>query len=113
MFININVHKYHRYITLTGHILSVCGLYVNLTLYEGWPVDMREAVDASALEATNIQRALAIKEDIEQLKKFDPAENEIIHLTGAEWQKFIDIVTPIIDEQRTIIGDELVDLALS
>ena len=83
MFININVHKYHRYITLTGHILSVCGLYVNLTLYEGWPVDMREAVDASALEATNIQRALAIEEDIEQLKKFDPAENEIIRLTGA------------------------------
>ncbi len=110
---HFNVHKYHRYITLTGHISSVCGLYVNLTLYEGWPDDVREAVDAAALEATNIQRALAIKEDIEQLKKFDPAENEIIHLTGAEWQKFIDIVTPIIDEQRTIIGDELVDLALS
>jgi len=81
---HFNVHKYHRYITLTGHILSVCGLYVNLTLYEGWPDDVREAVDAAALEATNIQRALAIEEDIEQLKKFDPAENEIIHLTGAE-----------------------------
>jgi len=26
---------------------------------------------------------LAIEEDIEQLKKFDPAENEIIRLTGA------------------------------
>ena len=110
---HFNVHKYHRYITLTGHILGVCGLYVNRGLYEGWPDEVRDAVDAAALEATQIQRALAAEEDIELLKKFDPAENEIIHLSEAERQKFIDAVAPIIDEQRAIIGDELVDLALS
>ncbi len=110
---HFNVHKYHRYITLTGHILGVCGLYVNRALYEGWPDEVRLAVDEAALKATQIQRALAVEEDIELLKKFDPAENEIIHLTDDERQKFIDTVTPIIDEQRSIIGDELVDLALS
>ena len=109
---HFNVHKYHRYITLTGHILGVCGLYVNRTLYEGWPDDVRQAVDEAVLEATLSQRALAVEEDIELLKKFDPEENEIIHLTDEERQKFSDAVTPIIDEQRTIIGDELIDLAL-
>ncbi len=109
---HFNVHKYHRYITLTGHILGVCGLYVNRARYEGWPDDVRAAVDGAALEATKIQRTLAAEEDIELLKKFDPAENEITHLTDDERQKFIDAVMPIIDEQRAIIGDELVDLAL-
>jgi TRAP-type C4-dicarboxylate transport system substrate-binding protein len=108
-----DIHKHHRYITLTGHILGVCGLYVNRALYEGWTNEVRQAVNAAALEATETQRESAVKEDIELLKKFDPAENEIIHLSDNERQKFVETVTPIIDEQRAIIGDELVDLAMS
>lgn len=109
---HFNVHKYHRYITLTGHIWGVCGLYCNRVLYESWPNEVRNAVDEAALEATHIQRTLAVEEDKELLDKFDPAENEIIHLTDEERQKFIDAVTPIIDEQRMLIGDDLVDLVL-
>ncbi|MBT4941340.1 MAG: TRAP transporter substrate-binding protein DctP, partial [Rhodospirillaceae bacterium] len=108
-----DIHKHHRYITLTGHILGVCGLYVNRGLYEGWPDEVRQAVDDAALEATRTQRALAIEEDVELLKKFDPAENDIIQLSDEKRQAFVDAVTPIIDEQRKIIGDELVDLAMS
>lgn len=108
-----DIHKHHRFITLTGHIHGICGLFVNRALYEGWPDNVRQAVDEAAQEATQLQRALAVEEDIELLKKFDPEENEIIHLTKEERQKFIDAVAPIIDEQRAILGDELVDLALS
>ena len=74
---------------------------------------MRQAVDEAAIEATTIQRALAVEEDIELLKKLEDDDAEIIHLSDEERQKFIDAVSPIIEEQRAILGSELVDMALS
>ena len=109
---HFNIHRHHRYITLTGHIWGVCGLFCNRELYESWPEKVRRAVDNSALEATLFQRRLAVEEDKELLNKFDPLENEVIHLSSEERQKFIDTVKPVIDEQRTIIGDDLFDLVL-
>ena len=60
---HFNIHKYHRYITLTGHIWGVCGLYCNRELYESWPPEVRNAVDDAALEATRFQRKSAAEED--------------------------------------------------
>jgi TRAP-type transport system periplasmic protein len=108
-----DIHKHHRYITLSGHIHGVCGLFVNRALYEGWPDNVRQAVDEAAIEATTIQRALAVEEDIELLKKLEDDDAEIIHLSDEERQKFVDAVSPIIEEQRAILGSELVDMALS
>ena len=110
---HFNIHKYHRYITLTGHIWGVCGLYCNRELYESWSPKVRNAVDDAALEAARFQRKLAAEEDKKLLSKFDSSENEIIHLSNEERQKFIATVTPIIDEQRAIVGDDLFDLVMN
>lgn len=106
---HFNVHKHHRYITLTGHILGFAGLYCNAAAYASWTPDIQQAVNEAAREATAAQRNMAAAEDIDILAKLDPAENEVISLSQVERAAFIQAVAPIIDEQRDIIGDELMD----
>jgi TRAP-type C4-dicarboxylate transport system substrate-binding protein len=89
------VHKHHRYITLTGHFFGASFLLCNARHYEGWPADVRAAVDDAAREATALQRRLAISEDEDVLAKLDPRENDVVHLTPAEHAAFVDAVQPV------------------
>ena len=89
------VHHHHRYITLTGHFFGASFLLCNRHHYEAWPAEVRAAVDEAAREATALQRQLAASEDDDVLKRFDPRENEIIHLTPAEHAAFVAAVQPV------------------
>jgi TRAP-type transport system periplasmic protein len=98
--VNFNMHKHHRYITLSGHVYGVACLMVNGAQYASWQADVQRAVDIAATEATAFQRQLAAAEDEEMLKKLDPAENEIVKLTPAEHRAFVEAVKPVTDQYR-------------
>ena len=98
--VNFNMHKHHRYITLSGHVYGVACLMTNGAQYASWPADVQRAVDIAATEATAFQRQLAAAEDEEMLKKLDPAENEIVKLTPAEHRAFVEAVKPVTDQYR-------------
>ncbi|HUF79664.1 MAG TPA: TRAP transporter substrate-binding protein [Burkholderiales bacterium] len=104
---NFGVHHYHRYITLTAHFWGASAFVCNAQHYRGWPADVQAAVDAAAREATACQRQLAAAEDAEMMKKFDPAKNEVIRLTGAERGAFTKAVQPVIEAHRRQFGPEL------
>ena len=84
-------------ITTSGHQAS----------YTVWPDDVRQAVVAAATAATNAQRGYAAAEDEKVLGKLHPERNEIIHLTEAERTRFIQVVAPLIEEQRSALGADL------
>ena len=104
---NFGIHRHHRYITLSGHVFGVACLMCKRDQYDSWPAEVRRAVDEAAKEATVLQRRLAAAEDEEILKKLDPAGNEIVTLTPAEHQAFVDAVRPVTDRHRKALGDDL------
>ncbi|MGE0558099.1 MAG: TRAP transporter substrate-binding protein [Burkholderiales bacterium] len=104
--VNFDVHKHHRYITLSSHVFGVACLMVNRAEYESWPADVQQAVNEAAAEATVLQRQLATAEDEEMLKRLDPAENEVVTLTAAEHQAFVAAVKPVTDKYRKELGEE-------
>ena len=102
---NFNVHKHHRYITLSGHVFGVACLMCNRAEYDSWPADVQQAVNAAAAEATVLQRQLAAAEDEEMLKRLDPAQNEVVQLSAAEHRAFTEAVRPVTDKYRKDYGD--------
>ncbi len=104
--VNFDVHKHHRYITMSGHVFGVACLMVNRTEYDSWPADVQQAVNAAAAAATVLQRQLAAAEDEEMLKRLNPAENEVVTLTASEHQAFVTAVKPVTDKYRKELGED-------
>lgn len=104
--VNFDVHKHHRYITLSSHVFGVACLMCNHAEYDTWPADVQQAVNEAAAEATVLQRQLATAEDEKMLKRLDPAENEVVTLTAAEHQAFVEAVKPVTDKYRKDLGAE-------
>lgn len=105
---NFGVHRYHRYITLTGHFWGASAFVCNAGHYRGWPQEVRAAVDAAAPPATAYQRQLAAAEDAEILAKLDPASNEVIQLSEAEREAFRKAVEPVLRKHRKEFDPELI-----
>ncbi|OGA24845.1 MAG: hypothetical protein A3I02_12560 [Betaproteobacteria bacterium RIFCSPLOWO2_02_FULL_67_26] len=97
---HFGVHRYHRYITLSGHFWGASAFVCNAAHYRSWPKDVQAAVDAAAPEATACQRQLAAQEDAEIMARLDPAKNEVIQLTDEERSAFMKAVEPVLQKHR-------------
>ncbi|MCC7484813.1 MAG: TRAP transporter substrate-binding protein DctP [Burkholderiales bacterium] len=97
---NFGVHRFQRYITLTGHFYGASAMICNGAHYESWPAGVRAAVDAAAAEATAFQRRLAAAEDAAMMAKLGAEDVEIVELTGAERAAFTAALQPVIERHR-------------
>ncbi len=104
---HFGIHRYHRYITLSGHFFGAAVLLCHRPSYACWPTEVRQAIEESVHDATAAQRRFAAAEDDDVLTKLRLAQNEIIHLTDAERAPFVAAVAPVLDEQRRLFGDPL------
>jgi TRAP-type C4-dicarboxylate transport system substrate-binding protein len=104
---NFGVHNYHRYITLTGHLFGASVMICNNEHYENWPPDVQDAVVEAARQATALQLELAAAEDARILAKFDPGQNEVMHLTDAERAAFVAAVQPVLLKYRRELDPQL------
>lgn len=104
---NFGVHRYHRYITLSGHLFGAAVMICKEARYQGWPSEVRAAVEEAAREAAAHQHQLAAAEDAEILAKLDPSKNEVIHLTGAERAAFMNAVQPVLAKYRKELDPKL------
>lgn len=105
---NFGFLEHHRWITLTGHFFGSAALLCHAPSYNSWSAEVREAVDAAAKVATQAQRDFASAADGEVLAGIDPAQNEIIRLTDDERAAFVEVVAPLVREQRERFGEELI-----
>ena len=101
------VHRHHRYLTLSSHFFGASLLICNARHYASWPPDVRAAVDEAARQATTLQRQLAASEDQDVLAKLDPRENEVVRLTAAEHDAFVEAVQPVLARYRTQLDPKL------
>lgn len=97
---NFDVHKHHRYITMSGHFFGASAMICNAAQYAAWPVEVREAVDEAAAIATTYQHQLAAAEDAAIFAKMDPRENDIIELTSAQRAEFVTAMAPVLASCR-------------
>ncbi len=107
---NFGVHRHHRYITLSGHFFGMSGLICNAAHYDRWPPVVQAAVEAAAVEATALQRELAAAEDAEILTRFDPRQNDIIHLSETERAAFVSAVEPVLAKYHRELDPRLFEL---
>jgi TRAP-type C4-dicarboxylate transport system substrate-binding protein len=101
------VHRHHRHITLSGHFFGASFMLCNASQYRGWPTDVRAVVDEAAIEAMALQRRLAASEDEDVLKKLDPRENDVVHLTPEEHAAFVAAVEPVRAKRRGELDPKL------
>lgn len=102
-------HEYHRYITLTGHIIGVVLLICNAKIFDAWPDDVQQAVLQAAEDATRVQRQLATAEDEGVLAELESGDTEIIRLTATERRAFAAATAPLIEAYRQQIGPDVFD----
>jgi len=104
---NFNVHRHHRYITLSGHFFGASAFVCSQAQYASWPQEVQRAVERAAREATAYQHQLAAAEDEEILAKLDPGENELIRLSAAEHDAFVKAVEPVRERHRGDLDPKL------
>jgi TRAP-type C4-dicarboxylate transport system substrate-binding protein len=106
---NFGVHEHHRHITLSSHFFGIAGFLCHSESYQSWPAHVQHAVIEVAGAATAHQRSLAATEDAEILPLLKHAGAEIVHLSNAERTQFVDAVASIFNDQRKILGDDLIE----
>ena len=107
---NFDIHKSHRYITLTGHFLGFVALLCHAPSYRSWSAEVQAAITQAASAASAAQRKFAQAEDTRILDLLDPAINDVTNLSATEKAAFAEIVAPVIAEQRRVLGADLISL---
>jgi C4-dicarboxylate-binding protein DctP len=102
-----DVHKHHPYFTLSGHLFGVSLLLCNKAAFDGWPDDVRAAVDAAAALATKAQRGFAVAEDADMMERLAAEGIQPLSLSDAERAAFEDAVQPVLDGARANLGDDI------
>ena len=102
-----DIHKHHRYITLSGHIFGVTLLLCNRGIFESWPEKFQESAVRAAGKATALQRRLASEQDELVLSKLEAEGNEVIALDSDERSAFEKSVAHIKESYRNKFGAEL------
>ena len=103
--VDYEVHRHHRYHTLTGHSYLSRGLYCNRAAFESWPAALQAAMQAATRDAIAVQRELATREEDVARKTMESAGCEIVELTSAERAAFVRAVEPLHREVRERFGD--------
>ena len=76
--VNFDLHAHHRYVSLTGHLLGIAMLLVNLTTFDALPDDIRRVLTSAAVASTLVQRTIAQAEDIQCLGLLASAGVDVI-----------------------------------
>ncbi len=107
---NFNLHKTHKHITLTQHLLGVALLLFNKETVNSWPDSFREIVVDAAIEASKQQRLFAEEEDSVCYEAMKKDGCEIVELSADERVAFKQATEASVAITRSDFSPELIDL---
>lgn len=107
---NFELHKTHRTVTLTGHLLGVALVLFNRERFESWPGDVRDGVLQALEIGTAHQRFLAEEDDTICADALRQDGVELIELTAAEREAFSAAVRDEVSATRSRFDAELIRL---
>ncbi len=107
---NFDLHKTHRVITLTGHLLGVALVLFNRKTVESWPPEVRAAVETAVMQATSEQRRFAEEDDEICAKALIDDGVTLVELSETEHAAFANATRDEVDKTRQRFGPELIAL---
>jgi C4-dicarboxylate-binding protein DctP len=87
--VNFELQRHHRFISLTAHLFGLALLLVNRARFDGWPSEVRSAVEAAAAAATTAQRRDAATEDEDCHRTLLAAGVDIVPASGIDRAAFL------------------------
>jgi TRAP-type transport system periplasmic protein len=108
--VTYGVHRFHRFHTLSNHFYVSRPIFLHRTAFDGWPADLRRAMQKAVREAVTFQRDLHVQEEEEAREAIEAQGCEVAELTAAERDVFAAAVMPLINEARATFGPALFDL---
>lgn len=107
---NFELHKTHRYVTLTRHLLGVALVLFRTESLKALPQDVREAVMTAVNEGSLAQRRFAEEDDAVCRAGLERDGVEIIELDDATRRNFVQACRPEVDRIRSKFAPEIVEL---
>ena len=105
---NFELHRIHKHITLTRHLLGVAIVLFNKEQVKSWPEEARRAVDKALVEATRAQRDMAEKDDTICAEAMKADGAELIELTATERARFREVTRDQVSAMRERFSPELI-----
>ena len=107
---NFGLHRHHRHILLTGHLLGVALCLFNAQRVASWCNDLRAAIQRAVDQATAAQRGFAEAEDALCTRALCKDGVEIAELPAAERDRFAAAARPEVDAIRARLDPALAAL---
>lgn len=105
--VTYGVHKFHKFHTLTSHFYISRPIFLNRTMLESWPDELKRAMGQAVADAVAYQRQLAIDEHVQSYKMIEAQGCEINELTTGEHDAFVAKVQPLLIEARKTYGEAM------
>jgi tripartite ATP-independent transporter DctP family solute receptor len=109
--VTYGVHKFHRFHSLSNHFYVSRPIFVNRTVFDAWPDDLKTAMRNAIRAAIAFQRELHVHEEKDAREAIIGAGCEIAELTIEEHNEFAAIVAPLRSEAAHAFGGNLIELA--
>ncbi len=101
------VHAFHKFHTLSSHFYISRPVFLHRASFEAWPADLQQAMQEAVTESVAFQRTLAEEEHTQSRRTIEEAGCDIVELTAAEHDKFVDAVQPLLQDARAMYGDAM------
>lgn len=98
--VTYGVHNYHRYHTASSHFYISRPIFFHRPTFDSWPAELQLEMRLAVRDAMEFQRNMKDQEELDAQVAIREVGGEIVQLTAAERQLFIDAVTPIYAETR-------------
>jgi len=107
---NFGIHRTHKYITLTRHLMGVAMVLFNKDRFKSWPADIQGGVERALRQATLAQRQFADDDDRICAEKLIADGTEIHELDNAQRETFVAATREEVAKTRAGFDAELVAL---
>jgi C4-dicarboxylate-binding protein DctP len=108
--VTYGVHKFHRFHTISNHFYISRPIFLHRPTFDGWPDDLKAAMQQAVTESVAFQRDLHVKEEEDSERAIKAEGCEIVELNPAQHDAFAAAVQPIYAEAKSLLGEELFKL---
>jgi TRAP-type C4-dicarboxylate transport system substrate-binding protein len=108
--VTYGVHKFHRHHTISNHFYISRPIFLHRPSFEGWPDDLKAAMQRAIDDSVAFQRDLHVKEEEDAQRAIEAQGCEIVELDADQHKAFAAAVQPIYREARQAYGDDLFKL---
>jgi TRAP-type C4-dicarboxylate transport system substrate-binding protein len=109
--VTYGVHRFHRFHTLSNHFYISRPIFLHRPTFDGWPDDLKEAMQRAVSASVAFQRDLHEQEEEDARRTIEAEGGEVVELGAGQLEAFAAAVQPLHREARELFGGELFGLA--